>query len=170
MVHQNYRLWYLLHTVIKASKRLCICDTCKTDYGSCSLFRENILESNARIQIFLRSSVPTPENFNETEPNEDLSDYISPNSYVAAAAADINSIDTVWFIKVIENGCISTGQDGDDYGHFIMDGVKYNKGCFLQRVDTLKNTEIYKLSKKVIHFYSESVVYPFVDLVLHKNE
>ena len=121
--------------VIMASKRLCICDSCKTDYGSCSLFREYILESNELIQIFLRSSVPTPENFNETEPNEDLSDYISPNSYVAVAA-DIYSIDTVWFIKVIENGCISTGQDGDDYGHFIMDGAKYNKGRFLERVYT----------------------------------
>ena len=123
--------------VIKASNRLCICKSCQNIYGSCSIFKEFILKSNDLNQNQLRSDVPAPESCElsggtTTESNL-LTEYITPDSNVAVAA-DSNSIETVWFIKVIENECVSNGEDQDDYDHIIIENAMFHKRNIRQSV------------------------------------
>ena len=111
--------------VIKASNHLCICK-------SCSLFKEFILKSNYQNQLQLRSDVPVPgscELPHDTTTDESnlLTEYITPGSIVTVAA-DSNSIETVWFIKVIENECVSNGEDQDDYGQVIIENAMFHFG------------------------------------------
>ena len=39
------------HTIFKAATRLCICEICKNEYGSCSLFKEYSLPSISIISL-----------------------------------------------------------------------------------------------------------------------
>ena len=159
--------------VFKAADRLCICTSCQSNYGSCSLFKEFNLSVTMLNQVNLRSTMSVtdkcqPSSDPDCDDVSDITEYVVPDTYVAVAA-DSKSIDTVWFIKVAENNCISRGDDVDDYGHMIIENVKFNKGHFLERVSHLSNREIYKVSKKVTYFYSESVIYPFVDFKEEKK-
>ena len=97
---------------------------------SCSHFKEFILKWNDLNQIQLRSDVPAPESCKlsddtTTDESNLLTEYITPDSIVTVAA---DSIETVWLIKVIENECVSNGEDQDDYGHII---IKEKKGFVL---------------------------------------
>ena len=110
-----------------------------------------------------------------TDESNLLTEYITPDSIVTVAA-DSNSIETVWFIKVIENECVSNGEDQDDYGHIIIENAMFHRGNFLERISHSLNSQTFKVSKKVTYFYTESVIYPFVNFkeekgfVLHNNE
>ena len=57
-------------------------------------------------------------------------DFLVPWSFIATAA-DTNSIDTVWFIQIVESSCI-----GDRvlyiFDHKIAAGVNFLKGHFLE--------------------------------------
>ena len=44
----------------RASPRLCLCDQCKVDYGSCSFFNSYELQVQELNQISLRSNIPPP--------------------------------------------------------------------------------------------------------------
>ena len=100
--------------------------------------------------------------------DKSLLEYIVPQTYVAVAA-DKSSIDTAWFIKMVKNDLTSNGDDTDDYGHTIIKRTKYNKGHFLERFTSTTKGELYKLSKKKTFFFSESVIYPFVDVKEEKR-
>ena len=100
--------------------------------------------------------------------DKSILEYIVPQTYVAVAA-NKSSIDTAWFIKVIENDLMSNGDDTDDYGHTIIKDSKYNMGHFLERFTNTRKGELYKLSNKRTFFYSESVIYPFVDVKEEKK-
>lgn len=152
-------------TSIRAATRLCLCNLCKEDYGSCQLFSEHQLTSYNLNQVFLRSNNQT-----STEDEIDLADedeiymnnFVTPESYVAVAA-DKKSPDTVWFIKVIEADCESATDEEDDYGNIIPKGATYFKGNFLERVNETIKLEVYKLSKKTTYFYKENILYPYVN-------
>ena len=77
-----------------------------------------------------------------------------------ALAADSKSSDTVWFMKIKEEGI---GPATDDYGIKIPEGCKYLQGKFLEKVTESNEKLTFKLMKKTIYFYPESVVYPFVN-------
>ena len=55
-------------------------------------------------------------------------------------------------------------QSTDDHGHAILAGFKYIKGHFLERVKTTKGCQIFKILSTFTYFYSESVVYLFVNI------
>ena len=48
-------------TEIKASERICICETCKNNYGTCSLFKLYIMQVTNLKETSLRSSVSNAE-------------------------------------------------------------------------------------------------------------
>ena len=111
------------------------------------------MKSNDLNQIQLKSDVPAPESCElsddtTTDESNLLTENITPDSIVAVAA-DSNSIETVWFIKVIENECVSNGEDQDEYGHIIIENAMFHKGNFLERISHSLNSQMFKVSKKV---------------------
>lgn len=127
---------------VKASPRLCICKKCQTEYGSCELFEEYPLICHQLNKAHLRSdNLPMT-----TSKDNENDDFILLDSFVAVAA-DSGSIDTVWFIHIVDK-CTSDGTDVDDYGHGIPHGVKYLKGHFLERIHTLTTYQLFTISKK----------------------
>ena len=99
------------------------------------------------------------ESVSSSHDDEGRYDFIFPQMYVAVAADD-NSLDPMWFIKVLEVDCCGNGKDGDDYGNIILVGVNFIKGHFMERSVFLNSKyQAYKLSRKVTFFYKESVVY-----------
>ena len=145
--------------------RLCVCQSCEDEYGSCELFQEYPLMAHGVNHVQLRSEVPSSAEIDDEIQN---ADFISPDS-VVAILADAGSMDTVWFIKVIKNECISNGKDTDDYGHSIIAGARYITGNFPERTSYLTAQQVFRLSKKVTFFYKESVVYPFVNIIENKK-
>ena len=93
-------------------------------------------------------------------------DSIIPQMYVAVAADD-NSLDPMWFIKVLEVDCYGNGKG---YGNIIPVGVNFTKGHFMEKsVFSNSKYQTYKLSGKVTFFYKESVVYSYVNFEQNKN-
>ena len=113
----------------KASHRLCFCETCQEDYGSCGLFNQYHLNHHELNQIYLRSYLPAPSV--PTEGDSVDSNFIAPESIVAVAA-DTNAMDTIWFLKVKDINCVSINDSMDDCGHIIPKGMTYIKGNFLE--------------------------------------
>ena len=87
---------------------------------------------------------------------------MAEDSFIAVAAGS-NSIDTVWFMKVIVNDCLSDGSCVDDYRSAVGQGVRYLKGHFLEKIDEKDDHKLYKLSTKQTLLYKESVVYPYIN-------
>ena len=59
MVLQNFKYIMLFQpnvTFIKVATRLCLCEQCKTEYGSCSIFQECPLQVEQLKTVTLRST------------------------------------------------------------------------------------------------------------------
>ena len=147
----------------RASPRLCLCDQCKVDYESCSLFNSYELQVQELNQISLRSNIPPlppPEIVGQEAANE----FIPVGSYVAVAAP-VSSKDTIWFIKVVEINCVSIEMSKDDYNHEVPKGVIHLSGHFLEKDEkrsSLKSNVFKIASNKKTYFFMESIVYPYV--------
>jgi len=107
-------------TSFAAAPRICFCDLCKINYGSCNLFQTYELPTKQLKETALRSS----STCNEVVQTETTSshDFLMPNS-ICALAADEKSHDTVWFVQ-IEEEVVATETLFDDYGFQV------NKGHF----------------------------------------
>ena len=57
----------------------------------------------------------------------------------------------------------------DDYGQVVPNDVSFVKGRFLEKSVASTKYQMYTLSKRITHFYSESVVYPFVSFEATKK-
>ena len=55
----------------------------------------------------------------------------------------------------------------DDYGHKIAVGVNFLKGHFLEK--KMITTQVFKRSSKTTLFYSENILYPYVNLLESKK-
>ena len=108
----------------KAANRLCVCDECCISYGSCSLFQEYYLKVDDLKEISLWSGQEEPL----TTAGEDEDSFLYPGS-ICAMVADVKSVDTVWFVKVVDE--IKVTEDiVDEYGHWrsnISDGTLLGK-------------------------------------------
>ena len=116
----------------KASKRICICDKCRDRFGSCEQFSGYSLNVKQLSKIHLRSSNAdvSGKHADDDEDNKSsVIDFLAEDSFIAVAAGS-NSIDTVSFVKVIDNDCLSDGSCVDDYRNPIGQGVRYLKGHF----------------------------------------
>lgn len=152
----------------KASPHICICDSCMSNYGSCSLFEEFQLHVQFLNKVSLRDNFLSEEQ-NEEQINYESSvdDFILPNT-ICAIAADNNSSDTVWFIRIIKED-VAVSEIMDDFGH-VANGMKFFRGNYLEQNKPVKDGVLYHLnSKRETFIYRESVVYPFVQFETRKN-
>lgn len=130
----------------KAAKRICVCTQCNESFGSCNNFIYSADDNDEQTAI----------------------DFIAPNSFVAVAAHE-KSVDTLWFIKVIENECIESIDKQDDYGNVILRGTSFIKGHFQEKSEEKSIHQIYKLSAQKTIFYKQSVIYAFVNMTATKK-
>ena len=148
-------------STIKAALRLCLCDECQIEYGSCSLFTEHSLVAGHLQEKLLRSEVDEGDH----APSKSASDFLSTGSF-CAVAADKSSPDTMWFILITEEECIVNCDSIDDYGFKVAAGQPFLKGHFLEKVGECRGGIKFKAqTKKHTYFYKDSVVYPFVNFV-----
>lgn len=149
----------------KAAPRLCTCNICLIEYGSCSLFTEYQLLTYPLNKIYLRSDV-VESNHEENDSNTS-EEFILPGSY-CAVAPDSSSQDSLWFIKIVDT--VETNVEiTDDYGNRIAPGLSCIEGRFLEKVEASAKGFLFKLSKKKTYFFRESVVYPFVQFTMAKK-
>ena len=104
----------------KPSKRICICDKCKDRFGSCEQFSEYSLNVKQLNKIHLHSSNAdvSGKHADEEDNESSIINFLAEDSFIAVAAGN-NSIDTVWFAKVIDNNCLGDGSCVDDYGNAV---------------------------------------------------
>ena len=104
-------------STLRAATQICNFESCKGEYGSCDKFMKypipNVTQLN---KVFLRSNTENATTVAQ-EVDETVADLLVPGSFVAIAA-DTNSIDTVWFIQIVESNCVGDGVL-HDYGRKI---------------------------------------------------
>ena len=100
-------------------------------------------------KINLRSS-QVDTNF-ESQHDHNLVDFVLLDTF-CAIAADINSSDTVWFVKIKEH-CEAENSIKDYYGVQITAGQEYIKGQFLEKLDTTNKGHLYRLDKCKTFFF-----------------
>ena len=159
-------VFYPKTTTVRAAKHLYICDSCRQDYDSCSLFQNYDLVVENLNKINLQSNYDHKNINDGVERDEETTyhNYILLPVSVCVIAADNKSIDAVWFVQII--GKFNSPENViDDYGHTASTGEKYMLGQFLEQVHDQITREKYKLMhKKKMIFYRESIVYPFVNM------
>jgi len=80
---------YPNYDIIKASPRLCSCQKCLADYGSCELFQEYQLFSYELNQVSLRSTFETYDSTHRNNAQrDDINQILCKGSVVAVAADD----------------------------------------------------------------------------------
>ena len=151
-----------------AAPRICMCEQCICDYGSCELFQEYTITYSKVGNVTTRSTQKEPT----TAADEDTSmtDFICVDTFVAVRP-DEGRNEKFWVIRVAETDCVADENTVDDHGVRIPCGQPYIKGYSLESTPpyTNKSHHFFKLSKKSTFFYKESVVYPFVQVEPHKN-
>ena len=109
-----------------------ICESSKGEYGSCDEFMEYPIPSVTQLnKVLLRSDTEHPTTVAQ-DVDETLPDFLVPGFFVAIAVGT-SSIDTVWFIQVVESNCVEYKVLCDDCGHKIAVGVNFPKGHFLEK-------------------------------------
>ena len=129
--------------------------------GSCSLYE---LESHTIIPPKLRSEfLPSYEAGNEDDDDNELggSDFIVPDSIVAVAAPP-ESMDSIWFVKVLEIDCVEEQEMTGRYKNCIPKCMPFIKGQFLERDNVFKHHTTYTLAKDITFLIKENVLYPYV--------
>ena len=150
---------------LKASTRLCICDECQKDYGSCKLFKEYDLVVQQLNKQNLRFNFTDPGidgDNDDDEMNESATNEILLPGTIVALAAEKKSTNTFYLIKVSRKNGAKQYDDADDYGKMITRGHKHLEGHFFEKI--CGSDRRYKLSKKTSFFYRESVVYAFIQM------
>ena len=115
---------------IKAAPRLCICDDCELEYGSCSLFNSYQLQVCVLKEPMLRSQ--NLELINLDTSQKASTDFFLTGSVCVVAAAT-KSADTVWFVKIIGDDIANDHNVVDYYGHQIAIGQNYLIGHYFER-------------------------------------
>ena len=155
-------------TTFRASPRLCLCEKCDKEYGSCELFVEHELKVLEIKPAALRSNVPPPP---EVIGQEEVNDFIQPGTYVAVTAPQNgNSLEMVWFIEVTEVNRTLTESSIDGYQNHMAAGITHNVGHFLER-DPRSNLKVtyFNRSQKETFFFKESILYPCVNTTASKK-
>ena len=136
---------------VKASARICLCNDCSCDYGSCSLFKEYPLICHQLKRVFLGSAVKAVDSLEDEQDDDEISssdiikNLIEPDS-TGAIAASHSSFDTVWFIKVKDTSCF--GANHDDYGNLFDEGTSYLAGHFLEKNSETETKQTFQLTSK----------------------
>ena len=155
-------------TEIKASERICICETYKSNYGTivynyCIQLLYTRQVTNLK-ETSLRSSVCNAEAAEIDDTSINNSDFLLEGSICTVAAAE-KSPNTVWFIH-IDSQSTATEDLTDEYGVKVGAGQMFYMGSFLEQLSAVKSGIYCKKMKKRASFFKESVLYPFVNLEL----
>jgi hypothetical protein len=144
-------------TTMKTAPRICICEVCKANYGSCELFNEVELPvTTAKVSV-LRSSRTEPVC---QKPDEDTRYTYQPGSVCAIAPAE-DARELMWFVKITAQDNAKTNIQ-DDYSHMIFKGENYLTGRYLEYHSETYKHKKYNVMKKDLFIREESVIYPFV--------
>ena len=119
--------------ILKAAKRLCICNQCKESYGSCNLFELYQLNVDLLKETTLRSNI---ERDAITSVGSYVNDFLHVNS-ICAIAADNTSYETVWIVKIIEEATVDK-EIREDYGVTVIEGETIVEGYFLEKSSQTK--------------------------------
>ena len=155
-------------STFKAAPRICICNDCLKDNGSCSQFSSYELKTFDLKKNILRSDDNIPALADEVDmPTE----FILPDSFCAVAPDLENNPanESVWFILVKEI-LVAQQEVVDDYQNKIPKGVEFIKGHFLEKIQSDSRGILYKLeSKKITFFYKETIRSPYVQFLTTKK-
>ena len=145
----------------RAAPHLCICTECMDrEYGSCNLFQDYDIVVGDLNQIALRGNVE--ETTMESESDVVL-DFAQVGSIVAIPESNEKSSNTVSFVKII-NQCTNESEDDitDGWGQVIKGGQDYFDVRYLSKSSENNKGSTYKVDKKTMFIFKESIVYPFV--------
>ena len=161
-------VFYPKTTTVRAAKHLCICDSCRQDYGSCSLFQnyDLVVENLNKINCWSNYDGKNINDSVERDEETTSHNYFLLVVSVCAIATNNKSTNTVWFVQ-IKGEFDSPGTENviDDYSHTASAGKKYMLGHLLEQVhDQITRTKYKLIHKKKTVFYRESIVYPFVNM------
>ena len=170
---------------VLAARRLCLCDSCKIVYGSCSMFEKFPLKVGQLKETTSRSSTLTPA---ETSDATSIAHEFLFEKSICAVAADVKSFDSVIFIYVEEvveiesadvledidsEGEVDYDEENDNadiendvgvtdgYGHMIPAGHSYVRGKYMEKQGETKHGKRYTCMKKDVYFYKESAFVNF---------
>ena len=117
-------------------------------------------------EAYLRSKTMDPqhpfaEDENLEEDQEKNTDYFASGT-ICAVAADVQSNDPFFFVTIIEE-CYAKCDIMDDYKNIIPAGQRYLPGHYLEKGSRSPKGDSYRIyNKKIVHFYPESITFPFV--------
>jgi len=156
---------------MKASLRICICERCLNEYGSCELFREFTLTCNQLNKTCLRSQFDDYTGIEKRDEGE-VEEETDVNSLcidsVVALAASKKSLDPFYLIKITQEECPADEDGKDSWGKKVMKGQLHLRGQFYEK-QAGSDTK-YRIQKKDAIFFRESVVYPCVQLEHRKQD
>ena len=121
---------------------MCVCDQClNVEYGSCHVFNDYVLVTSQVKKNVLRSndnipgtsvSVETESDDNAPNSNHDvIIEYCTPGS-ICAIAANYNSSETVWFVKILSEQ-VTNNSVSDAYGHTIGANQRFLSCLMLEK-------------------------------------
>lgn len=152
---------------MRASLRLSVCAKCRDIYKSCDLFQPYELSLSNQNKVSLSSYLENMTNENGNyENNENGKDFLISETY-CAVAADINSSDSFWFLKIND---ISCDFQTDEYNHTVHAGQKYYKGFFLEEEYPISKWKFFRIIRKNALVLRKSIIYPLVQFVEKKNK
>ena len=106
---------------MKASPRICICDKCQNEYGSCDLFKEYTLTCNQLNKTCLRSQINEYIGIEEREDGEEASDVdVLHVDTVVALAASKEAYDPFYLIKITQEECPAEAESTDSWGNKVF--------------------------------------------------
>ena len=114
------QLCFTMDQVIRASPRICICDVCAVEYGSCELFQEYDLCPLPVKAPSKRSTLQSPAEPEERGKRSPINYFLLEGSICAVAPSE-SSRDPVWFMK-IQNHTTAAGDRVDDSGMNVLQG------------------------------------------------
>ena len=149
---------------IKVAPYLCGCNLCLTsNYGSCELFSEYNMETGDLNKFSLCKEFQYYSKDDEIEESIEISNLVC-NNQILAIAVEHSSIETVWFVYVINIDCVDHSSNNiDDYNHNVPKFQPYILGNYLEKLSEKKKGVIFQRSLKNVFIYKESIVYPLVE-------
>lgn len=118
-------------SVFQGATKLCLCEECKNDYGSCDLFHDYTLSVREVSVPYLHRKNAVLEAEEDWQQVDDQCDhywdFLSIDS-VVAVAPDSGSQDLFWLIRIIE------------INYVLLPGQRYLEGHFLERMHSDKNS------------------------------
>ena len=155
-------------STIRASKRICICEKCMEDYGSCELFHEHYLQADPVKAPSRRSKAVMSSVSNRDSTDGSTNEFLLTDSVVAVAPST-KSTNPVWFMQI--NGQYVAEEDKiDKHGMLVNAGQEYLEGYWLEQHGENKKVLKFARNKEAVFLFKESVVYPFVTWTPGKKE